>query len=91
MVREALRAGEGRLVIYARDASPAQRRKVEALQVARDVPGMEGPDRVELGRLVGAPPLSALVVTDAALASRIRDLAAQASPDGSGGKSNHRR
>jgi ribosomal protein L7Ae-like RNA K-turn-binding protein len=75
--REALRAGAARLVVCATDGSDAQRRKVEALATAREIPVLSGPDRAELGRLVGSVPVTAVAVTDAALAKEILTRAAE--------------
>ncbi len=90
--RESLRAGTAHLVICASDGSDGQRRKVEALAAAREIPTLSGPDRAELGRLVGSVPVTAVAVTDAALAERIRTGVAEGETDGpsippiSGGK-----
>lgn len=75
--REALRAGSARLLVCATDASEAQRRKVEALAAAREIPVLSGPDRAELGRMVGSVPATAVAVTDAALAKEILARAAE--------------
>ncbi len=75
--REALRAGAAHLVVCATDGSDAQRRKVEALATAREIPVLSGPDRAELGRLVGSVPVTAIAVTDAALAKEILTRAAE--------------
>jgi ribosomal protein L7Ae-like RNA K-turn-binding protein len=90
--REALRAGTAHLVICASDGSDGQRRKVEALAAAREIPTLSGPDRAELGRVVGSVPVTAVAVTDAVLAGRIRAGAAEGETGGpsippiSGGK-----
>jgi ribosomal protein L7Ae-like RNA K-turn-binding protein len=90
--REALRDGTAHLLICAPDGSHGQRRKVEALATAREIPMLSGPNRAELGRLVGAVPVTAVAVTDAALAGRILAVAAEGKTDGpsippiSGGK-----
>ena len=67
-VREALRLGEARLIIVAVDAAPGQRRKVEALAVAREIPVLVGPEREKLGGMLGVFELSAVAVTDARFA-----------------------
>lgn len=75
--REALRAGSAHLIICASDGSDVQRRKVEALAAAREIPALPGPERAELGRLVGSVPVTAVAVTDAALAGEILARAAE--------------
>jgi len=71
--REALRMGEATLIVVAADAAPGQRRKVEALASARDVPVLVGPEREELGRMLGVSELSALALTDSRFADRLRE------------------
>ncbi|MBI4545560.1 MAG: ribosomal L7Ae/L30e/S12e/Gadd45 family protein [Gemmatimonadetes bacterium] len=74
-VREAVRGGALRLVIVAADASPNSRAKLLPLLEQRRVQHLVGFSRSELGWAVGRGPLSALGVTDAALAGRLRQLA----------------
>lgn len=69
-VRRALRSGEARLIIVARDAAPSQTGKVVRLAGHRGVRCVPGPDRSDLGRVVGAPPLSAVAVTADSFAER---------------------
>ena len=57
------------------DASPGQVGKVERLARHRGVPCMRWGTRGELGRALGASPLSALAVTDRSLAARLATAA----------------
>ena len=80
--KQSLAAHAAKLVVVARDASPVQRQKLEGLIRRGAVPRVVLGDRVALGAAVGAPPLSALAVTDARLAEQVlRRLAATASAD----------
>ena len=69
--RRAIRQGVARVVVMAGDASPAQRTKVEALATAKEVPLLVVENRGALGHAVGAPPLTAVAVTQATLAARV--------------------
>ena len=71
--REALRLGEATLIVVAADAAPGQRRKVEALALAREVPILIGPEREELGRMLGVSELSAVALTDSRFAERLSE------------------
>ena len=75
--RLALRAGDAHLVVSASDAAPGQVRKAEALASARGVPVLQGPDRSELGRILGAEACSAAAVTDERFASELRTRLAE--------------
>ena len=69
--RTAIREGRAALVVLASDAAEGQRRKVEALARAREVRILVGPTRAGLGQRVGMGPLSAVAVTDQAMANKI--------------------
>ncbi|HLU26107.1 MAG TPA: L7Ae/L30e/S12e/Gadd45 family ribosomal protein [Longimicrobiales bacterium] len=73
-VREAVRRGRVRLVIVAGDASANSKAKVVPLVEARGVPYVEVFDRARLGEAVGRGAMSAVGVTDAEFAKRIREL-----------------
>ena len=73
-VREAVRDGRVRLVLLASDASRNSRDKLEPLLRAVGTPFGVIADRAALGAAVGRAPLSAVGVTDAALADRIGEL-----------------
>jgi ribosomal protein L7Ae-like RNA K-turn-binding protein len=81
-VRRALRAGEARLVLTARDASPVQLDKIEGLLRWREIPRIVPGTRAQLGAALGCPPLSAAAVTDKAWAARLRtESPADAEPE----------
>lgn len=73
-VREAVRGGEARFVLIAGDISANTREKLLPLLESRGTPHMIGYDRDRLGAAVGRAPLSAVAVTDASLAARLREL-----------------
>lgn len=73
-VREAVRAGRVRLVLLASDASRNSRDKLEPLLRAVGLPYRVMADRARLGAAVGRAPLSAVGITDAAMARRIDGL-----------------
>jgi ribosomal protein L7Ae-like RNA K-turn-binding protein len=73
-VREAARQGRLRYVVLARDASANSREKLFPLLLATRVPMADRFDRAELGDAVGRGPVSAVGVTDATFAARIRAL-----------------
>lgn len=79
-VREAARGGRARLVLVAGDASANSKAKLVPLLEARSVPYVEAFDRVRLGQAVGRPAASAVCVTDAELAKRIRALLVRSEP-----------
>jgi ribosomal protein L7Ae-like RNA K-turn-binding protein len=81
-VREAARAGRVRLVLLASDASRNSRDKLEPLLRAAGLPFATVADRARLGVAVGKAPLSAVGITDAALARRIGQLAGVGEPQG---------
>jgi ribosomal protein L7Ae-like RNA K-turn-binding protein len=68
------------LVLVAGDASPVQRRKLDGLIRREAVPQVVIGDRTALGRAVGAPPLSAVAVTDARFAEQMLRRLANATP-----------
>lgn len=72
--RDAVRAGEARLVIVAADASENSRDKIIPLLKAVGMPYVERFDRTALGAAVGRAPLSAVAVTGAPLAERLKQL-----------------
>lgn len=74
-VREAVRSGRVRLVLLASDASRNSRDKLEPLVRAVGLEYAVIADRARLGAAVGRAPLSAVAVTDAAMARRIDALA----------------
>ncbi len=74
-VREAVRAGRVRLVLLASDASRNSRDKLEPLLRAVGLRYRVMADRARLGAAVGRAPLSAVGITDAAMARRIDGLA----------------
>lgn len=78
--RQALGANAAKLVLLASDASPAQRKKIEGLIRRGAVPQAVLGDRVALGAAVGAPPLSAVAVTDARFAEQMLRRLAEATP-----------
>ena len=70
-VRQAVRAGEARVVLFAGDASPAQLGKIERTLKDRSIPTARVGDRETLGAAVGLAPLSAVAVTNASLAEQV--------------------
>lgn len=74
-VREAVREGGVRLVLLASDASRNSREKLEPLLRAVGMRYGVIADRTRLGAAVGRAPLSAVGITDAAMARRIEELA----------------
>ena len=71
-VRQAVRAGEARVVLFAGDASPAQLDKIE--RTLKELPRSDGESggSGDVGRVaVGLAPLSAVAVTDAPLAEQV--------------------
>jgi ribosomal protein L7Ae-like RNA K-turn-binding protein len=73
-VREAARAGTLRLAVMAADASENSRGKLLPLLEARGLSHVIRYERSELGAAVGRGPLSAVGVTDGALAARLLAL-----------------
>lgn len=72
--REAVRAGEAKLVLVAVDASDNSRDKILPLLRVRGVPHLVRFDRAALGAAVGRGPLSAVAVTGAPLAERLKTI-----------------
>lgn len=72
--REAIRAGNARLVLVAGDISGNTHEKLVPLLQARGIPYVVGFDRERLGAAVGRAPLSAVAVTDRLLAARLAEL-----------------
>lgn len=69
--REAVRNGDARVVLLARDASPMQLKKMTRTLNDRSIPTALIGDRDTLGAAVGRAPLSAVAVTNASLAGRV--------------------
>ena len=70
-VRQAVRGGEARVVLLARDASPAQLGKIARTLKDRSIPAARVGNRETLGAAVGLAPLSAVAVTNASLAEQV--------------------
>jgi ribosomal protein L7Ae-like RNA K-turn-binding protein len=73
-VRDAARGGRVALVLIATDASTNARGKLIPLLGATGIESIERFDRVTLGAAAGRAPLSAIGITDASMATRIRAL-----------------
>ena len=71
LVRRAVRAGRIRLAIVASDISDNTREKLGPLLENRGVVVIEGPDRGELGALVGKGPLSVIGMEEGSFADRL--------------------
>lgn len=69
--RRGLRGGGVRLVLTAEDASRTQLKKVLGLARRKGVPHRVVADRSELGRALGAGPVTAVAVTNPSLAQQI--------------------
>ena len=72
LVRRAVRAGRVGLAVVASDISENTSEKLRPLLKAREVVVVDGPDRGQLGALVGRGPLSVVGVMDESFAERIR-------------------
>ena len=70
-VRDAVRSGAARLVLLAEDAATGQAGKVANLLRHRSIPHRVWGLQEELGRAVGAGPLSAIAIMDDGLAERL--------------------
>lgn len=70
-VREAVRAGDARLVVMAGDASPVQLEKIRKAMRAHSIPQAILGDRDALGAAVGCAPLSAVAVVSDSFAKRL--------------------
>ncbi len=77
-VRDGVRAGEVLLVIVAADASENSLDKLVPLLEKRGVPHVVRFNRSQLGDAVGKAPLSAVGLTDASFAARLKDLTREA-------------
>lgn len=73
-MRDAAKRGKLRFAIVAGDASANARDKLIPLLRAVDVPHAEAADRATLGAAVGRASLSAVGLTDAPLAARVREI-----------------
>jgi len=73
-VRDAVRGGEVLFVIVAADVSDNSLDKLVPLLEKRGVPHVVRFDRAQLGDAVGKAPLSAVGLTDASFAARLKDL-----------------
>ncbi len=71
LVRRAVRAGRVRLAIVASDISDNTRDKLRLLLASEDIAVIEGPDRGELGGLVGKGPLSVIGMEEGSFADRL--------------------
>ena len=71
LVRRAVRAGKVRHAVVASDISDNTSEKLRPLLEKSGVTVIDGPDRGELGALVGRGPLSVVGITDVQLAERI--------------------
>lgn len=71
-VRQALRSRQAALVLLAHDAAPGQRGKLTGLLAATETPAVELGSREELGRALGASPLSAVAVRPSTFAERLQ-------------------
>ncbi len=81
-VRDAVRVGSARFVLLAEDGAPGQVGKVANLLRHRSVPSMAWGTREELGRAVGAAPLSAIAITNDGFARRLlEELRGDEGPD----------
>ena len=80
-VRRAIREGEARLILMARDASSVQLDKIRTTLHDRPIPQVILGDRNMLGAAVGLAPLSAVAVTDAGLAERLLEELGAAGSD----------
>jgi ribosomal protein L7Ae-like RNA K-turn-binding protein len=72
-VREAIRDGRARVVITARDASPAQTAKVRRSLAGHPIPHRSWGSRVELGGAVGVASLAVVAVTHPKLAAEVAE------------------
>lgn len=75
-VREAARSNRLALALLARDASDNSRGKLLPLLQARRIPFLIAFERVQLGGAIGRSPLSAVGITDPALAQQLGQLLA---------------
>ncbi|MFW6201806.1 MAG: L7Ae/L30e/S12e/Gadd45 family ribosomal protein [Gemmatimonadota bacterium] len=73
-VREAARRGRLDFVVVAADASANAREKLIPLLRATGVPHAEALDRATLGAALGRARLSAVGLTDEAMATRLREI-----------------
>lgn len=69
--RRAIRSGEACLLLTAADGSPVQLKKVRRPARKMETKERVLGDRDSLGRAVGAPPISAVVITDAGFAEQL--------------------
>lgn len=72
-VRDVVRTDSARFVLLAEDAAVGQVGKVANLLRHRTVPWTTWGTREELGRAVGAAPLSAIAIMDDGFARRLRE------------------
>ena len=69
--RRAIRQGEARLVLMARDASGVQLDKIRKELSNRPIPQVILGDRATLGAAIGKAPVTAVAVTSESLATRL--------------------
>jgi ribosomal protein L7Ae-like RNA K-turn-binding protein len=79
-VREAARGTQLKYAILADDASAGRRAKVQPLLEARGLPWTVRYETRTLGAAIGRGPVSAVGITDAAFAGRLRALLEAAAP-----------
>jgi ribosomal protein L7Ae-like RNA K-turn-binding protein len=78
-VRSEVRDGKIECVLLAADAAPGQRGKLIPLLDARGVQHYTGFSRAGLGHATGRSPTSAIGITNAGFARRVKELAADTS------------
>jgi ribosomal protein L7Ae-like RNA K-turn-binding protein len=71
--RQALRKGQARLLILAKDGSETQREKVLPLAQARGVPWTKLGSMAEIGSALGTGPVAVVAVTGNRFAGEIRE------------------
>lgn len=72
--REVIRAGDARLVVVARDVSPAQSAKVRRTLAGYPVRQVSWGSKEDLGAAVGLPPVSVVAVTHPRLAAELLEV-----------------
>ncbi|OPY59082.1 MAG: putative ribosomal protein YlxQ [Pelotomaculum sp. PtaU1.Bin035] len=70
-VKDALARGRVKLLVIAKDTSGRTRRELSVLAGSKNIPTVSFGSKVELGRLIGKAPRSAVAFTDELLARRI--------------------
>jgi ribosomal protein L7Ae-like RNA K-turn-binding protein len=72
--REAIRAGDARLIVVAQDVSPVQSAKVRRTLAGHPVRQVSWGTKEDLGAAVGLPPVSVVAVTHPRLAAELLDV-----------------